>query len=66
MDPDEYGRLRQHLDQVLRDNRVLEERNRALSSRAQPGGMDQAVMVRINTILGYIYRSFTCIYISCA
>ena len=48
MDPDEYGRLRQQLDQVLRDYRRLEERNRALSSRVQPGGMDQAVVVKIN------------------
>jgi hypothetical protein len=50
VDPDEYGRLRQHLDQVLRDNKALQERNKALSSRAQPGGMDQAVMVRIRDI----------------
>ena len=54
MDPDEYGRLRQQLDQVLRDNRGLEERNRALSSRAQPGGMDQAVMV--NNLYAQIRR----------
>ena len=47
VDPDEYGRLRQHLDRVLRDNKTLDERCKALSSRAQPGGMDQAVKVKI-------------------
>ena len=45
VDPDEYGRLQQQLDKVLRENRALEERNRALSSRAQPGGMDQTITV---------------------
>ena len=45
VDPDEYGRLRQQLDQVLRDNRLLDERNKALSGRFQSGGMEPSVVV---------------------
>ena len=41
------GRMQQQIESLMTEKRMLEERNRALSSRAQPGGMDQAVIVRV-------------------